>query len=257
MIETYLEENKLHKFLMILYILLFITPLSANDVLDVYTGNIELNKYIEEYNELKPVKQFEKFKDDCKKVGKIFTRGVYNLVYDEPKLLNVDAGFATYSIDFHLKIKNGVKEINDILDTIKMSVPSLIDSHFTPYDCKNLLSEGQYFEIENNYISIAILEDTKNTIATLPEYNNYIQFSVNHNGKIFKSKNFVNATRKTTEITVPVDCEFDNLSAQFQSIYGFVEMSLIGVLIGFQGYTTPPENSKRFRGDISLVPQYK
>ena len=58
-----------------------------------------------------------------------------------------------------MELKKGVTKVDEILETIKTSLPALNNSHLTPYDCKNLLPEGQYAEVIDNKMAIAILDD--------------------------------------------------------------------------------------------------
>lgn len=112
---------------------------SAHDIWDILYQKITVPEYIAEYNELKPIKQFEKFKYDCKQAAIGLTCDAYQLIYYEPKLTTVADGFATYIIPFQLKMKWGGTKLIETLDTIKSSIPALNNSHLTPYDCKDLL----------------------------------------------------------------------------------------------------------------------
>ena len=194
----------MRKILLCLSLVFMMIPVSAHDIWDVFDEKISISEYIDEYSELKPVQQFEKFRNDCKEVAIEYTMGIYDLVYYEPKsmferfkppylkskfiksiikgniselkfwvhspfyspinnitcncegkqikykLLNFDAGYAKYLISFDLELKKGVTKVDEILETIKTSLPALNNSHLTPYDCKNLLPEGQYAEVIDN-----------------------------------------------------------------------------------------------------------
>lgn len=239
----------MRKILLCLSLIFLMIPIYAHDIWDVFNEKINVSEYINEYKELKPIQQFEKFKQDCKKVALEYTMGIYDLVYYEPKLLNVDDGYASYLISFRLELKKGVTKVNEILETIKTSLPALSNSHLTPYDCKNLLPEGQYAEVIDNKMAIAVLDDLSGSckISSVEKENIYIQIAVNHNDKTYTSEGFVNSVENEVKIVVPVDCEIESLTAQFQSVYG--QMSFWDALITQR---TPPEESKRFQGSIRV-----
>ena len=88
----------MRKILLCLLLILLMMPLSAHDIWDAFNDKITIAEYIDEYKELKQVQQFKKFKQDCKKVAMEYTCGIYDLVYYEPELLNVEAGYASYLI---------------------------------------------------------------------------------------------------------------------------------------------------------------
>lgn len=222
---------------------------SAHDIWDVFNEIININEYIDEYKELKPVQQFEKFRNDCKEVAIEYTMGIYDLVYYEPKLLNVDAGYAKYLISFDLELKKGVTKVDEILETIKTSLLALNNSHLTPYDCKNLLPEGQYAELIDNKMAIAVLDDLSGSykISSVKKDNVYIQLAVKHNDKTYISQGFINSVEEEVTIVVPVDCEIENLTAQFQSVYG--QLSFWDAAITKK---TPPEGTKRYQGNLRV-----
>ena len=240
----------MRKFLACLSLFFIMFTVSAHNIWDVLQKKITLPEYIEEYNELKPVKQFEKFKFDCKEVAIGLTINAYALVYYEPKLTNVADGYATYIIPFRLDMKDGAKKAIETIDTIKKSIPALNNTHLTPYDCIDLLPEGEYTELEDNYIAFAIIVNGPRSakVATLRDDNIYIQLSVNYNGQTYFSE-LMNSIEHEVKFSVPVDCELENLTAQFQSIYG--ELSFWDALISQK---TPPEGYKRIQGrlDVSL-----
>lgn len=239
----------MRKIILCLLLILLMMPLSAHDIWDAFNDKITIAEYIDEYKELKQVQQFKKFKQDCKKVAMEYTCGIYDLVYYEPELLNVEAGYASYLIPFSLKLKKGVPKVNEILETIKSSLPSLSSSHLTPYDCKNLLPEGQYAEVIDNKMAIAVLDDLSGSckISSVKKENIYIQIAVNHNDKTYTSEGFVNSVENEVKIVVPVDCEIENLTAQFQSVYG--QLSFWDAAITQK---TPPEGSKRYRSSLRV-----
>lgn len=239
----------MRKFLLCLSLVFLMIPVSAHDIWDAFEGKISITEYIEEYKELKQVQQFEKFKQDCKEVAIELTCNAYNLVYYEPKLLNVDTGYATYKISFRLELKDGAKKSIEMLDTIKSALPALNSSHLTPYDCQNLLPEGQYAEIIDNKMAFAIIDDLTGRckIATLDEENVYIQIAVKYNDNIYISQDFINSVEHEVTIVVPVDCELENLTAKFQSVYG--QLSFWDALLPQK---TPSEEYKRFQGNLSV-----
>ena len=237
----------------------FFASLYANDVYDVLNKKTDISSYIEEYKELKPVKQFEKFRKDCEMVAEDFTvRGAYYVVYEEPELLNVDSGLATYSIAFRLEEQKGIKELNNILTEIKESLPSLANSHLTPYDCEDLLPKGQYCLEGKDGIHIAVLNST---IATLIPRNIYIQFYIKFKGKVYSSESFYNSNEKNT-ITVPSECDMQNIAANFQSTYGVYQGggSFFGAIMSAlvsDLTNTPQKNSKKIYGKIDILSQAK
>lgn len=237
------------KFVSCLSLSFIIFTVSAHTIWDVLHEKITLPEYIEEYNELKPVKQFEKFKFDCTETAIGLTTNAYELVYFEPKLTNVADGYATYIIPFRLDMKKGARKLIETIDTIKSTIPALNNSHLTPYDCKDLLPDGEYTGIEEDYIAFAILVDGNGTakIATLKDDNIYIQLSVNYNGQTYSSE-LMNSVAQEVKISVPVDCELDNITAKFQSIYG--ELSFWDALISQK---TPPEGYKRIQGNLKVL----
>lgn len=87
------------------------------------------------------------------------------------------------------------------------------NSHLTPYDCKDLLPEGEYAELQDNYIAFAILVlgTGRAEIATLKDDNIYIQLSTNYNGKTYYSE-LMNSVEHEVKISVPVDCELENIA---------------------------------------------
>lgn len=208
----YLRKLVLTIFLLLVY------PAFANDIFDVYEDKIDINEYLAEYNDLKPVQQFEKFRLDCEMVAELFTKGIFYCVYDEPKVLDVVGNMATYSIHFKLVEMEYVKEIAWKLRTVKESIPSLANCHLCPPDdCENLLPKNQYMEKDDrNFVRIALLD---REIATTIERNNYIQISVTFNGKEYASKNFVNSYEELI-ISVPKECEIKNITAKLCCIYG-------------------------------------
>ncbi len=242
----------MRKFIACLSLFFLMFTVSAHDIWDILYQKITVPEYIAEYNELKPVKQFEKFKYDCKQAAIGLTCDAYQLIYYEPKLTNVSDGFATYIIPFQLKMKWGGTKLIETLDTIKSSIPALNNSHLTPYDCKDLLPAGEYVELQDNYIAFAILIDGSGRakVATLKDDNIYIQLSVNYNGKTYYSE-LMNSVENEVKISVPVDCELETITGQFTSIYG--ELSFWDALISQK---TPPEGYKRIGGNLS-VNKYK
>lgn len=239
----------MRKILLCLSLVFMMIPVSAHDIWDVFDEKISISEYIDEYSELKPVQQFEKFRNDCKEVAIEYTMGIYDLVYYEPKLLNVDAGYAKYLISFDLELKKGVTKVDEILKTIKTSLPALNNSHLTPYDCKNLLPEGQYAEVIDNKMAIAILDDLSGSckISAVKKENIYVQIAVKHEDKTYISQGFINSVENEVTIDVPVECEIENLTAQFQSVYG--QLSFWDAAITQK---TPPEGSKRYQGSLRV-----
>ena len=63
----------MRKILLCLLLILLMMPLSAHDIWDAFNDKITIAEYIDEYKELKQVQQFEKFKQDCKKVAMEYT----------------------------------------------------------------------------------------------------------------------------------------------------------------------------------------
>lgn len=61
----------------------------------------------------------------------------------------------------------------------------------------------------------------------------------------------MNSVENEVKISVPVDCELENITGQFTSIYG--ELSFWDVLISQK---TPPEGYKRVGGNLT-VNKYK
>ena len=98
-------------------------------------------------------------------------------------------------------------------------------------------------------MAIAVLDDLSGSckISSVEKENIYIQIAVNHNDKTYTSEGFVNSVENEVKIVVPVDCEIESLTAQFQSVYG--QMSFWDALITQR---TPPEESKRFQGSIRV-----
>lgn len=239
----------MRKILLFLSLIFLMFPVSAHDIWDAFDDKISISEYIDEYSELKPVQQFEKFKQDCKDVAIELTSNVYNLVYYEPKLLNVNEGYASYKISFRLEMKDGVKRVIEMLDTIKTSLPALNNSHLTPYDCQNLLSEGQYAEIIDNKMALAIIDDLTGRckISTLDDENVYIQIAVTFKDKTYTSEGFINSVENEVNITVPVDCEPENFTATFRCLYG--QLSFWDALIPQK---TPPEGYKLYQGSLSV-----
>lgn len=239
----------MRKILLCLLLILLMMPLSAHDIWDAFNDKITIAEYIDEYKELKQVQQFEKFKQDCKKVAMEYTYGIYDFVYYEPKLINVQDGYASYLIPFRLEFKKGVTKVNDILETIKSSLPALSNSHLTPYDCKNLLPEGQYAEVIDNKMAIAVLDDLSGSckISSVKKENIYIQIAVNHNDKTYISEGFINSVENEVKIVVPVDCEIENLTAQFQSVYGLLSFWDAAIT-----QKTPSEGSKRYQSSLRV-----
>ena len=139
--------------------------------------------------------------------------------------------------------------IDETINTIKSTIPALNNSHLTPYDCKDLLPDGEYTGIEEDYIAFAILVhgDGSAELATLKDDNIYIQLSVNYNGQTYSSE-LMNSVAHEVKISVPVDCELDNITAKFQSIYG--ELSFWDALISQK---TPPEGYKRIQGNLKVL----
>lgn len=73
----------MRKILLCLSLIFLMIPIYAHDIWDVFNEKINVSEYINEYKELKPVQQFEKLKQDCKKVALEYTMGIYDLVYYE------------------------------------------------------------------------------------------------------------------------------------------------------------------------------
>ena len=63
----------------------------------------------------------------------------------------------------------------------------------------------------------------------------------------YTSEGFVNSVENEVKIVVPVDCEIENLTAQFQSVYG--QLSFWDAAITQK---TPPEGSKRYRSSLRV-----
>ena len=81
--------------------------------------------------------------------------------------------------------------------------------------------------------------------------NIYIQLSVNYNGKSYYSE-LMNSVENEVTISVPVDCELENITGQFTSIYG--ELSFWDALISQK---TPPEGYKRIGGNLTVISNTK
>ncbi|MBO6219223.1 MAG: hypothetical protein J6N81_06590 [Treponema sp.] len=245
------------KKILVLIALFFLSlSLFAGTIADVANGKFSLDDYIPEYEGLSQIKQIEKFKQDCKIIARAITEyGAKYAVIKSTDILDVDNGFAVYSIKFDLETKVPISEWIKALDTIKGKFSSLSNTHFTPDDCSRLLPDGQYLDKEN-WIAVEEfykLDGVYSThLAALGV--DYIQFSIEYDSKLYKSgKNpdmpeFLRPYNYdyTVVIKIPVDAKLENIKAKAYSMYG--------AIFGYGPFNgTPSKKEKLIAYDVPVM----
>lgn len=252
----FLFGEKMKKILTLIVVVFLSISLFAGTIADVANRKCSLDDYIPEYEGLSQIKQIEKFKQDCKIIARAITEyGAKYAVIKSTDILDVDNGFAVYSIKFDLETKEPISEWIKALDTIKEKFSSLDNTHFTPNDCSRLLSDGQYLDKEN-WIAVEEfykLDGVYSThLAALGV--DYIQFSIECNNKVYKSgKNpdtpeFLRPYNYdyTVVIKIPIDAKLENIKAKAYSMYG--------AIFGYGPFNgTPSKNEKLIAYDVPVI----
>ena len=226
-IGIFILGTEMKKILTLITVFFLAISVFASSIADVANGKCSLEDYFPEYEGLSQIKQIEKFKNDCKIIARaITTYGSKYAVIESSDILDVDNGFVVYSIKFKLETKEQVSEWIKALDMIKGKFSALHNTHFTPSDCSRLLPEGQYLDKEN-WIAVEELFTVDGVYSTsLAALGiDYIQFSIEYNGKVYKSGENPNKPEFLRQhnnflIKVPADAKIENINAKAYAVYG-------------------------------------